>query len=56
MANGSGRGAASTSISFGSLWFVGWLFTIGYAQLGFFGGAWALLVWPWYLGRALAGG
>jgi len=34
----------------GGLWFVGWLFTIGYLQLTFWHGAWALIVWPYYLG------
>lgn len=34
----------------GSLWFMGWLFTIGYLKLSFWKGALALLVWPYYLG------
>jgi hypothetical protein len=34
----------------GGLWFVGWLFTIGYLQLGLARGALALLLWPYYLG------
>lgn len=34
----------------GSLWFIGWLFTIGFLKLAFWKGALALLVWPYYLG------
>ena len=34
----------------GSLWLMGWLFTIGFLQLAFWKGALALLVWPYYLG------
>jgi uncharacterized membrane protein len=34
----------------GTLWFVGWLFTIGFLQLTFFKGVLALVLWPYYLG------
>ncbi|HEY7728920.1 MAG TPA: hypothetical protein VID50_10760 [Candidatus Eisenbacteria bacterium] len=34
----------------GSLWFMGWLFTIGFLRLAFWKGVLALLVWPYYLG------
>ncbi len=34
----------------GALWFVGWLFTIGYLHLGFWDGALALIIWPYNLG------
>lgn len=34
----------------GSLWFIGWLFTIGYLHLAFWKGVLALVVWPYYLG------
>jgi hypothetical protein len=38
----------------GSLWFIGWLFSIGYLQMPFFWkGVLALIIWPYYLGRAL---
>ncbi len=40
--------------SAGMLWFVGWLFTIGYLKLGFWSGLWALVVWPYYLGSHFA--
>ena len=38
----------------GMLWFAGWLFTIGFLQLSFWKGVWALVVWPYYIGVALA--
>ena len=34
----------------GSVWFIGWLFTIGFLQLAFWKGVLALFVWPYYLG------
>jgi hypothetical protein len=35
----------------GSLWFGGWLFTLGYLKLAFiWKGALALILWPYYLG------
>jgi hypothetical protein len=39
----------------GTLWFVGWLFTIGFAGLGFWQGVLALILWPYFLGRLLVG-
>lgn len=40
--------------SLGLLWLGGWLFTLGYLQLGFWKGLFAILVWPYYIGDALA--
>jgi hypothetical protein len=38
----------------GPLWCIGWLFTIGYLHMPFFWkGVLALIIWPYYLGRAL---
>ncbi len=34
----------------GGLWFIGWLFTIGFLGLSFWKGVLALVVWPYYLG------
>lgn len=34
----------------GGLWFAGWLFTLGYLQLTFWKGVFALIIWPYYLG------
>ena len=36
----------------GMLWFIGWLFTIGYLHLPFWKAVLGLLVWPYYLGTA----
>ena len=41
---------ANHAISGGLVWFIGWLFTIGYADLSFFKGLIGLLLWPFYLG------
>jgi hypothetical protein len=34
----------------GMIWFGGWLFTIGFAQLGFWKAVLALVIWPYFLG------
>ena len=34
---------------------VGWLFTIGAANLTFGQGLWAFIIWPYYLGRLIFG-
>ncbi len=39
----------------GMLWFGAWLFTIGFLELSFWRGVFALLLWPYYLGTALSG-
>lgn len=36
------------------IWIIGWLFTIGFAQLSFGQGLLAVVIWPYYLGAALA--
>ena len=38
----------------GGLWFIGWLFAIGVLHLGFWKGVLALVLWPYYLGVAVA--
>lgn len=38
----------------GILWFVGWLFTIGFLGLSFGKGVLAIILWPYYLGSALS--
>ncbi len=35
----------------GCLWFIGWLFTIGYLKLTFWKGVLAIVIWPYYLGK-----
>lgn len=37
----------------GPVWFIGWLFTIGFVDLSFWRAVWALVVWPYYLGSSL---
>lgn len=37
----------------GGIWFIGWLFTIAYAQLIWWQALLGLIVWPYYLGLAV---
>jgi len=37
----------------GPIWFIGWLFTIGYAGLVWWEILLAIVIWPYFLGRAL---
>lgn len=37
----------------GGIWFIGWLFTIGFVHLSFWQGVLGLVIWPYYLGRSL---
>ena len=37
----------------GGIWFIGWLFTIAYAQLIWWQALLALVIWPYYLGLAV---
>ena len=46
--------SASQVKSFDLLWFVGWLFSIGYLKLGFWKGVLAILVWPYFIGADMA--
>ena len=39
----------------GGAWFAAWLFTLGYLELGWLKGALAIVLWPYYLGEAMAG-
>ena len=50
----NGKGAANAACM-GPLWFIGWLFTIGFVKLTFWQGVLGLIIWPYYLGVALAG-
>ena len=34
----------------GSVWFAGWLFSIGFLHLSFWKAIFALVLWPYYLG------
>lgn len=37
----------------GPVWFIGWLFTIGYAKLIWWQAIIAFVLWPYYLGMTL---
>ena len=37
----------------GSLWFIGWLFTIAFAHLVWWQALLGLVAWPYYLGLAV---
>jgi len=39
----------------GSLWCIGWLFTIGYLKLSFWWGVLAIIIWPYLVGSHFAG-
>jgi len=49
----SRRSGAASALA-GPIWFIGWLFTIGYTHLHFWEAVVALIIWPYYLGTALA--
>jgi hypothetical protein len=39
----------------GTMWFIGWLFTIGYAHLVLWQIFAGIVIWPYFLGRVLGG-
>jgi hypothetical protein len=47
-----GRGAAAGGV----IWFMGWLFTISFAQLVWWKIILGIVVWPLFLGWAVRGG
>ncbi|MBE0477164.1 MAG: hypothetical protein IBX62_08720 [Coriobacteriia bacterium] len=51
MAPGSQRIRVDSGM--GVVWFIGWIFTIGYVKLGFWPAVLALIIWPYHLGVAL---
>ncbi|GAB4286356.1 MAG: hypothetical protein Kow0098_01440 [Ignavibacteriaceae bacterium] len=38
----------------GPVWFMGWLFTLGFLKLSFFKGVLAIIIWPYYIGAFLS--
>lgn len=38
----------------GLLWFAGWLFSIGFLHLSFWKSVLGLVIWPYYIGGAIA--
>ncbi len=47
-----GRGAAAGTAG-GVIWFIGWLFTIGYVNLVWWKIILGIVVWPYFLGVEL---
>ena len=48
------KGGAGASGAFGgTIWMIGWLFTIGFAQLVWWKIILGLIVWPYFLGQVL---
>ncbi|MDD4860141.1 MAG: hypothetical protein PHR56_08085 [Dehalococcoidales bacterium] len=37
----------------GAIWFIGWLFTIGYAHLVWWKIILGIVIWPFFLGEAV---
>jgi len=53
---GRNRNMRRTGGFTGALWFAGWLFTIGYANLVWWKIILGIVVWPFYLGDAVLAG
>jgi hypothetical protein len=49
---GGHRGHGGSSLA-GVVWFIGWLFTIGFAQLVWWQIILGIVVWPYYLALAV---
>ncbi len=49
------RGHTENASLVGPVWYIGWLFTVAFANLGFLKAFFALVLWPYYLGSAVAG-
>ena len=49
------RGHVGGSAAGGSLWLIGWLFTLGYLHLPFWRAVLGLIIWPYFLGAGVAG-
>jgi hypothetical protein len=48
-----GRGGGAAAGFGGVIWFAGWLFTIGFANLVWWKVILGIVVWPYYLGLVL---
>jgi len=48
-----GRKVDVKAFSWGPIWIIGWLFTIGYAHLSFWKAVLGLIIWPYYFGSLL---
>jgi hypothetical protein len=45
--------SANAGAAGGVIWFIGWLFTIGFVGLPFWRAVLGLIIWPYFLGAAL---
>jgi len=45
--------ASTSGVAAGVIWFIGWLFTIGFAQLVWWKIIVGIVVWPLFLGQTL---
>ncbi len=53
MGSESGTTKVKVETGTGMIWFIGWLFTLAYAQLGLGQALLGVLIWPYYLGAVL---
>lgn len=51
--NDKGKNIKRSACLAGPIWFIGWLFTIGFANLTFWKAVLALIIWPFYLGNTV---
>lgn len=47
------RAPGESATLVGPIWYIGWLFTVALAQLGWWKAIVGLLFWPYFLGAAL---
>lgn len=50
---GQGSQKIHVDTGMGTIWFIGWLFTIAYVKLSFWSAVLGLIIWPYYLGVAV---
>jgi len=50
MGEDSHRNWKHRGFSWGPIWIMGWLFTIGFAHLTFWKGVIAIVIWPYFIG------
>lgn len=47
------RGGNTAGALGGTIWIIGWLFTIGFVKLTFWQGVLGIVIWAYYLGSAV---
>ena len=52
MRDSRGGQAAAAGVG-GTIWFIGWLFTLAFAKLIWWQAILGIVIWPYYLGLAL---